>query len=414
MKAFIHVFLIIIFFTSMCFAQWYHQNSGTTRQLNSVFFIDQNIGWVVGDSGTIINTADGGISWTPQVSGTFYGLNSVFFADASNGWAVGYRNTILHTTNGGTSWTLQNSGMPSFLGFYSVFFNNVSTGWVTGQNIILYTTDGGANWIPQLQYLSHTDLRSIHFIDEVKGWAVGDNDYGGIIYHTTDGGIDWSLQNYGIQIDHLFSVYITDSLTGWAVGQTYDGGLYGIIIHTTDGGYWTDQIVISPPLHCIFFIDSSTGWTVGDQGIIMHTVDGGINWNTQESGTSNILQAVSFTDENNGTAVGYGGIILRTTNGGVTFVRDETTQPTKFGLEQNHPNPFNPTTKINYSIPEYSNVTLKVFDILGNEIETLVNEEKPVGAYELNWTSGHLPSGVYFYRIQAGDFIQTRKMILMK
>ena len=83
-------------------------------------------------------------------------------------------------------------------------------------------------------------------------------------------------------------------------------------------------------------------------------------------------------------------------------------------LHQNFPNPFNPTTKIQYSIPQSSNVVIKVFNILGREIETLVNEEKPVGTYEVNWNASNLTSGVYFYRLQAGDFAQTRKMILLK
>jgi hypothetical protein len=85
-----------------------------------------------------------------------------------------------------------------------------------------------------------------------------------------------------------------------------------------------------------------------------------------------------------------------------------------FELEQNYPNPFNPSTKINYSVPQLSQVQIKVFDVLGNEIETLVNEEKPAGTYELTWNAANLPSGVYFYRIQAGSFIDTKKMILLK
>ncbi len=88
--------------------------------------------------------------------------------------------------------------------------------------------------------------------------------------------------------------------------------------------------------------------------------------------------------------------------------------PTEFLLSQNYPNPFNPITIIKYAVPKWSRTTLKIFDILGNDIVTLVNEEKPVGTYELNWNADNLPSGVYFYRLQAGDFVQTRKMILLK
>jgi hypothetical protein len=98
----------------------------------------------------------------------------------------------------------------------------------------------------------------------------------------------------------------------------------------------------------------------------------------------------------------------------LTDVEHEFTPPTEFALEQNFPNPFNPSTKIKYSIPQTSNVVIKVFDIIGNEIETLVNEEKPAGTYELTWYAENLPSGVYFYQLKAGDYVNTKKMILLK
>ena len=88
--------------------------------------------------------------------------------------------------------------------------------------------------------------------------------------------------------------------------------------------------------------------------------------------------------------------------------------PKGFILYQNFPNPFNPSTNLSYSTKQSGLVTLKVYDVLGNEIETLVNEEKPVGSYELNWNAANLPSGVYFFRLQAGSYVQTRKMILLK
>ncbi|MEJ2104864.1 MAG: T9SS type A sorting domain-containing protein, partial [Ignavibacteriaceae bacterium] len=81
---------------------------------------------------------------------------------------------------------------------------------------------------------------------------------------------------------------------------------------------------------------------------------------------------------------------------------------------QNWPNPFNSSSVIRYAVPQSSNVIIKVYDILGNEIETLVNEEKPVGTYEITWTAVNLPSGAYFYQLKADDFIQTKKMMLIK
>ena len=132
--------------------------------------------------------------------------------------------------------------------------------------------------------------------------------------------------------------------------------------------------------------------------------------------THKTLNSVFFIDNNTGWIAGYDGTILRTTNGGVTFIEDEKNEeiPTDYNLTNNFPNPFNPSTKIKYSIPQSSQVIIKVFDILGNEIETLVSEQKNTGTYEITWHSENLPSGVYFYRLKAGNFVETKKMVLLK
>jgi hypothetical protein len=105
---------------------------------------------------------------------------------------------------------------------------------------------------------------------------------------------------------------------------------------------------------------------------------------------------------------------VRTFNVNIVSVEEDNQLPTEFSLKQNYPNPLNPSTKIKYSIPDLSFVTLKVYDVLGSEVATLVNEEKPVGTYEITWTVDNLPSGIYFYRLQAGSFVETKKMVLMK
>ena len=105
----------------------------------------------------------------------------------------------------------------------------------------------------------------------------------------------------------------------------------------------------------------------------------------------------------------------------LTDVEEETQLPTEFALMQNYPNPFNPNTTITYHLPKASNVELKVYDVLGNEIATLVNEEKPIGIYNVQFTMNNLPagrqglsSGIYFYKLTAGDYVSTKKMILIK
>ena len=99
-----------------------------------------------------------------------------------------------------------------------------------------------------------------------------------------------------------------------------------------------------------------------------------------------------------------------------TNVEDEGSllSPDSYNLAQNFPNPFNPTTSIRYSIPKRSNVTLKVYDILGNEVASLVNEEKDQGVYTVSFNAASLSSGIYFYRLQSGTFVETKKMLLLK
>jgi hypothetical protein len=128
------------------------------------------------------------------------------------------------------------------------------------------------------------------------------------------------------------------------------------------------------------------------------------------------LYAVTFVNSDIGWVVGNTGTIMKTTNGGVSFIEEKEMDevPTNYLLTQNFPNPFNPTTKIRYSVPKSSDVVIKVYDVLGNEIEILVNEEKPAGIYEITWYAEGLPSGVYFYQLRAGSFVETKKMVLMK
>jgi len=127
---------------------WNLEPSGTTYYINDVFFPVQNHGWVVGESGTILKTTNGGDNWIPQSSGTTNDLKSVFFIYPS-GWAVGEGGTILKTTNAGINWIPQSSGTTQDL--RSVYFDDHYNGTVVGNSgIILNTTNGGTNWTPQI------------------------------------------------------------------------------------------------------------------------------------------------------------------------------------------------------------------------------------------------------------------------
>ncbi|MBT8387336.1 MAG: T9SS type A sorting domain-containing protein, partial [Ignavibacteria bacterium] len=163
----------------------------------------------------------------------------------------------------------------------------------------------------------------------------------------------------------------------------------------------------------------NNGWTVGDAGTILRSRDGGLTWTPQFSGVaSNFLAAVYFVDAMNGWVTGEGGTILHTSDGGgiVGIETNETASklPENFLLSQNYPNPFNPSTTISWQQPEVGHVTLKIFDVLGREVSTLLNEELNAGKHETTFDASQFSSGIYFYQINAGKYIETKKMLLMK
>ena len=143
-----------------------------------------------------------------------------------------------------------------------------------------------------------------------------------------------------------------------------------------------------------------------------------INFNYTENDTPDIA-VVSFTIDSsltdNSLHQGSEWIIDYLSFGPISGISDNQKDlPVNFNLYQNYPNPFNPITNINYSIPYQSKVVLKIYDVLGNEIETLVNEEKLIGSYEVEFAGRGLATGVYFYQLRAGSFVETKKMILIK
>ena len=156
---------------------------------------------------------------------------------------------------------------------------------------------------------------------------------------------------------------------------------------------------------------SYKNWGI-DGGDIFFTTDGGLSWINQTDTIDNYVKNIFFLDSNTGWAVGEGGIILKTEKCNIQII--DNPEPKDFTLKQNYPNPFNPTTKIEYSIPKTSFVTLKVYDILGREVAALVNEEKSIGNYKAEFNGNNLSNGIYFYKLQAGDYSIIKKMILIK
>ena len=307
----LYILLFALFVICGAMAQWVPLNSGTTNNLNSLYFVDANTGYAVGDSGAIVKTADGGMNWESKNSGTTQFLRSVHFPANDIGYIVSDA-LILKTTDEGDSWN-QQSEMPVYNFGKSVYFTDAETGFIVGEHddgdppvygFIMKTVDGGSTWSNPNESMSQY---AVHFPDPNTGYSVG---FGGIL-KTTDAGLTWilnlSLEPSG---ETFTSVYFTDVLNGHAVTDL------GTIYRTTDGGAtWTTQAK-GIYLSSVYFPDPGIGYIVGKSGLILNTIDGGTTWTNQNSATDKNLSSVFFTDTNTGYVVGDSGIILKTTNGG--------------------------------------------------------------------------------------------------
>jgi photosystem II stability/assembly factor-like uncharacterized protein len=409
---------LLLFFTFICtistvYCQgWTAQTSGVTTDLYSIFFVDGGVGWAVGLNGaTLLKTTDAGVTWASIDVHTAISTSckSLYFIDSNIGWTVTDLG-VYKTTDGGTTWVHQYTG---FSTMWSIYFVDSNTGWAVGEEgTVLRTTNGGTNWTKDTIGTISDKWYSVYFVDSNTGWAVGW--YGGI-YKSTDGGANWTGQ--GSLADDWRSVCFSDDVTGWVVG---DGGK---IKKTTNGGTnWTAQTSgTTVDLKSVSFIDNNNGWAVGGNPyfspyqVIIHTTDGGANWTSQASGVTKALYSICMINQNTGWIAGGGGTILRTLTGGnPTSVQENGTQPHTFALHQNYPNPFNPSTTINYQLAKTGYVKLTVFDLLGREVATLVNENQSAGNHKITFNAQNSTSGMYFYRLTTGNFTQIMKMTLMK
>lgn len=406
--------ITVLGIASHCNSQgWFQLTSSTGSTLYSVFFPPSgagNIGYAAGASGIIIFTSNAGSNWALQQSQTGNDLQSIYFVSAQTGWAAGSSGTVIRTTNGGLNWSLQSAPTSEIL--YSVFFINQFTGWAVGAaGVILNSSNSGSNWFFQNSG-SGDYLRSVYFVNTSSGTAVGRN---GKIIRTSNGGMNWTDVSPGLS-STLYSVFYTNSSTGWAVG-------FGSLMTTNSGMNWVLQS--GPGLYLsVFFPSLNTGWRSGIGGVIEATTNSGSSWSPQASGTANWLFSVHFTSNSTGYIAGENGLLLKTTNGGGLFTGIEPVSneiPERFSLSQNYPNPFNPTTSIEFGIVKNGFVNLTVFDALGREVETLVNQQLQPGFYRVGWDAVSYPSGIYFYRLTAADpsahgdlYRDSKRMILLK
>lgn len=421
---------------------------------NSISVLDSNNAFVAGKYGTLFKTNNGGNNWISLSSSVTTGdyLFSVFFVNNLTGYTIGNSGNVfnevskmLKTTNSGINWTIISNLSNSYV--YDMYFLNSNTGWVAGSNILKKTTDGGLNWVTQLTNTCY----SIYFVDQNTGWAPAD---GYNVLCTTNGGTTWSSRTTPISNTYTTFVHFFNSntgviITGFGIERTTNGGInwqlvsnlscydgskddsnnlyaktYNSLYKSTDLGSSWNLISQSIPtnIFSIQMINPQIGYGSGLSGFVAKTTNGGMDWNRQISKYGNQLRSIFFTDELTGWVVGDGGAILSTVDGGGNFVGINSTElelPEEFLLHQNYPNPFNPITKIKFAISsnansEKSNVKIVVYDILGREIEVLFDAALKSGTYDVEWNGSNFPSGVYFYRLESGDYVQSKKMVLVK
>lgn len=261
-------------------------------------------GWLASD-GKIFGTADGGQTWSVQYSNSGgSAIWSVFPLNGQTAWAVGDGGLILKTTNGST-WQTQSSPTSNFL--FGVYFRNPDLGWICGDfGVILKTTNGGATWSQKSTPTSNR-LYDIYFASDSDGWAVGRN---GAIIRTTNGGESWTSQASGTT-SRLYGVHFLTPGNGFAVG--WDGR----VLRTTNGG--TNWSAMSVPLNQYFydvdFLDQDNGMIVGWSGACLKTSNGGSNWSV----AGNILQgdvySLDMLDANTVWASGEGVVARSSTSG---------------------------------------------------------------------------------------------------
>lgn len=359
---------------------------------------------------------------------------------------------IYKTTNGGQNWNaILSNGTSNYLGLAvdssgNVFAANLSNG-------LLISSDGGANWttIPIATFGGH-NLQSV---------ACGKNGYvyvgciSGGVYTSTDYGQTFGVNNVtGFSVVTLY----VDAFNSNKIfaGTSSSSGTVGVYISTDAGmnfsGPYNNYNVwgfVQPAPLTLYMATTSTGYP------FTKTTDGGYNWATisaQPGAMRGITQDIAgniyicgnggvFKSTNGGAnflnagltasgnqIVSSGNKIFATmtgsTTGGVWILTDTTLSnihpvgeeiPDKFFLNQNYPNPFNPETIIDFSIPEDSRVSLTVYDMLGRKVSSLLDgENRKAGNYSVKFNGADIPSGIYFYKITAGSFTQTKKMILIK
>lgn len=426
-------------------------------RIYSVFFLNENLGYVGSQGPTgLYRTTDGGQNWTQLNTGIGTSTNIIYDIDFYNenfGFALYSSGSVARTTNGGQTWSSISAGWTA-AAIYDMFMIDSLNIYIVGPGgRVSRSTDAGNSFV-QLASLGTATLYSIFFTAPTTGFITAS---GGRIYKTTDGLSFSEIPNP--LSSTIYAIRFINSQTGWI------GGSSGDVYYTQDGGTtWVESHVRLGSTQSIrdIQIKGSDLWLIGTDGLIIKgfsdptvpveltsfagsVVDGAVElswititetnnsgfevqsksaahaWKSLDfipgNGTTTRPQSYSFIDKSPAEGLNYYRVKQIDFDGSFEFsptIEVDVNSPNTFSLEQNYPNPFNPSTNIQFATGNKQFVSLKVFDVLGNEVATLVNEEKPAGNYEIKLDASLLTSGVYFYSLRAGAFTATKKLILLK
>jgi len=407
---------IVIIISQSINAQWTNPDLTLTgRQIQS--FAISNSALLSGTDGGLVRSTDNGTSWTNIGGGLPYTNIRALLSVGSypfNVLAGMISGRISMSTNYGDNWTgfpADSVQLPFLASINCILERSNSSNFLVG-------TERGVHLLPQYYPLStwiaiNTGLPSA----ETKVRAIVEKD--GEIFVGTNGGVfqmngyDWIQKNTGLTNTNVTALA---SIGGFLFAGTSQGSVGGVYISSDNGNNWTlslNDAWINSFLTLgsnIFAGSVGNGvWRSTNYGNTWTQINDGLG-----SGAYNVL-SLGADDQYLFAGTVSSSIWRRPLSQVVTNTEDETNlQPKEFSLEQNYPNPFNPSTRIQYQVSGVSHINLKVYDVLGNEVATLVNEEKQAGSYEVDFNASQLTSGVYFYTINAGSFVETKKMILLR
>ena len=398
---------------------WTEQVSGLTSVLYSVSAVNDDVAWVCGASGKVLRTTNKGQNWT-NVSGTIpttLALYNIFAWDANIAVVTGVsgaNTSIYQTSNGGTTWTLANT----HAGFGDdLYMSSATDAYFIGDPIagnwdLLKSTNGGLNWASWTTLPTTNTSGTYNNAAFFQGTQVWFESVGlSTIHYSSNMGANWTSQT--IPLSEITAIQFTSPTRGLAGGSSTSPGL----LSTTNAGTNWSTLTSPYPTNSISgIVGAGTTWWVSQQGLgISISTNDGTSFSTAYTApagnfyhmTKSRAGATIWAVRSNGGISRYGQPIL-----GINPISN--TAPDNYMLSQNYPNPFNPVTKINFAIPKSGLVTIKIYDLLGKEVQTLVNEVKNAGSYSVDFNGSELSSGIYFYKINVNGFSDIKKMTLIK